>query len=416
MKKKSKYLHKNILMQSIYPLILYKIPYGKTGLFKTIVEFPETEEYQNEARTEFIVKELNVTNNKSVSIRIDPVLCEAFINRNFRSQYLNTAKYVTVQNSVINLFYEEAQGDFNRIGKANFNTVKTWTIGILKGITYLHLHRIIHGDIKASNILIFDNVAKLSDFGSSALLIGDGKQTFNNKMYTPTHRAPEVWNSNEWDLSADIWSLGCTLFELFYGYSLFQVRDTDEEYKTQLKSWCDGDKLTYFDFSSMWKSHCNAEINNIILRCLNPIASERPTIFEILNSLDESKLSSSPPCNYGYLEDCPIVTHRIYNRDNFIHNPVYEDIYRKLQLYESDDEIRMLVMSMYQNHYNLFDNSNLFIKTLLIVVNLLVHRSIPPFLSITRQELEMLLTYSSLINFNYIDWDRFYVKREVFTY
>lgn len=403
-------------MQSICPIILYKTPYGKTGLFKTIVEYQDLEDYPYELKTEFITKELTVVNNRNLSLKINPVLCEAFINKNFKSPYLNTAKYVTIQNGIINLFYDEAQGDFNKVKKANFNTLKTWSLNVIKGIIYLHLHRIIHGDIKASNILIFDGLAKLSDFGSSALLIGEGKQIFNTKMYTPTHRAPEVWNNNEWDLSADIWALGCTLFELFYGYSLFQPKNSNDEYIQQMKTWCEGDKKTYFELPSTWNLQCNNEINIIILKCLNPISSERPTIFEIINMFNLKSAPSSPTCNYRCLEDCPIVTHRIYNRNNFSHNHLCEEIYRKLQIYESDDEIRMLVMSMFQMYYGKIENNNMFLKTLLLIVNLLVHRYTPQFITITRQEIDMLLSYSSDVEFNYINWELFYIKRENFSF
>jgi hypothetical protein len=35
-------------------------------------------------------------------------------------------------------------------------------------------------------------------------------------MYTPTHKSAEVWKENTWGFASDIWSLGCTFFEMNY--------------------------------------------------------------------------------------------------------------------------------------------------------------------------------------------------------
>ena len=273
-------------MQNVDPVIVYKTPFGKTGLFKSIVNYPEVdmEEYPYTLKYEYITKELKIINSSSIGIRLNPVLCEAFIHKNFKSPYLNIAEHVTIQNGVIILFFNEAKCDLNMLKRRNFNNIRLWSLFLIKGIVHLHLHRIIHGDIKSTNILLYDSIAKLSDFGSSALIIGNGNQLFHSKMYTPTHRAPEVWYNDEWGLSADIWALGCTLFEMYYEFSLFQIKKTDNEYINQIEAWCDSsiNKSMIFEFPATWNLPQNQQINEIILKCLNPIASERPTIFEIV--------------------------------------------------------------------------------------------------------------------------------------
>ena len=311
-------------MHSTDPTIVHEEKFGKTGLYKSIVEYHGIDRtlHPYPLKTQFITKKLKVTSNSQISLAINPVLCETFINKHVKSPYLNLAEHVTIQNGVIILFFDQALGDFHRMRKHNFNTTKTWVKSVIKGLTHLHLHRLLHGDIKPANILIFDGIAKLSDFGSSSLIIGDGYQRFHSKLYTPTHRAPEVWLCNQWDLSADIWALGCTIYEMFYGEPLFQVKGSNEEYLNQLETWCSSTttNICNFELSKEWNNPIYTEINRLILTMLNPIQSERPTIFEIVRDpffQDEiQQLSSSPPssqCNYGALKECPIIAQRVYN-------------------------------------------------------------------------------------------------------
>ena len=214
-------------MQSLEPTIVQQKPYKKTGLYKSIVEYQnvDSSNYPYPLKKEFITKQLELISNSNINFEINPILCEAFINKNFKSPYLNTAEFVTIQNGKIILFFNEASGDFHRIKNINYSTVKKWIKSIVKGIVHLHLHRILHGDIKASNVLIFDSIAKISDFGCSSLIVEEGNQRFTNKLYTPTHRAPEIWKTNQCDLSADIWALGCTIFEMVYSAPLFEVKN-----------------------------------------------------------------------------------------------------------------------------------------------------------------------------------------------
>lgn len=430
-------------MQTPEPVIVYKEKYGKTGLFKSTVEYPDlnTSEYPYQLKRYFITKELKIINNTHVGIKINPILCEAFINKNFRSPYLNTAEYVTIQNGTIVLFFNEALGDFHRTGRNNFSRIKQWIKSVVKGIVQLHLGRILHGDISASNILIFNSIAKLSDFGSSALILDNNYQHFNSKLYKPTHRAPEVWKSSQWNLAADMWALGCTIYEMIYGMLLFPVRNTNEEYINQINSWCDPNSLTEnFEISSEWNNPIYEKANKLILKLLNVVPSERPTIFDVLKDPffdDDSyvSLSSSPVnlsigrdsdisetkedlkhCSYELLKECPIIARRVYDKENFISDDRVTRIYKKLQIYESDREIKLLVTCIYQNLINMRLSVNIEVTTLLLIVHLLVHRDTPRLITITRETINDIISLSLEIGFNYIPWNKFYGIYERFEY
>jgi serine/threonine protein kinase len=90
---------------------------------------------------------------------------------------------------------------------------------ITEGINFLHQHHILHGDIKPNNILLLNNTVKLTDFSLSRV-IDKGCIINYNSTYTLCYRPPEV-KENKLYLKSDIWALGCTLYEIFYGTKYF---------------------------------------------------------------------------------------------------------------------------------------------------------------------------------------------------
>lgn len=445
-------------MHQLNPIVVHRVPFGKTGLFKVIVEYSDLdrETYPYHLPNTFITKELKLEDNSTSYIKLNPILSEVFINKAFKSPYLNIARFITIQNSTIIMFFDEANGDFHKIKRLNYKITKQWITSIVKGIVHLHLRRILHGDIKAANILIFDGLAKLNDFGLSSLIIGKGAQRFKQKLYTPTHRPPEMWNGDECDLSADIWALGCTIYEMIYGEPLFKVMKTTEEYQRQIKSWCDFVSQPNSNNSNLfhqeWNNSNNVIINNLILKMLNPISSKRPTIFDIVkddffngtpdrlsfssiisnenfehHSEVNSLFSTSPtesfidslstsPCVYEHLNECPIVSQRLYNRNSFDHDGELIQIYRKLKLREEDRELRMLIICMCESFPRDMRKNQDLIHVLHIMAHLLTHRGIPYLLTVTKKVVFDLLKFSNYINFQYINWDRFYGVERHFIY
>ena len=87
---------------------------------------------------------------------------------------------------------------------------------ILLGLQYLHSQYIIHHDIKEANILLINNVPKLSDFGIS-INLNSGFTSQNEMQCSPYWTAPEVINDNIVSYASDIWSLGITAIEMYTG-------------------------------------------------------------------------------------------------------------------------------------------------------------------------------------------------------
>ena len=87
----------------------------------------------------------------------------------------------------------------------------------LVALSFLHKQGIIHRDIKAANILLTNNgKIMLCDFGIAANLQMQNKRS--TMIGTPYWMAPEVIVKGRlYDQSADIWSLGITIFEMATG-------------------------------------------------------------------------------------------------------------------------------------------------------------------------------------------------------
>ncbi|XP_002971342.2 mitogen-activated protein kinase kinase kinase 3 [Selaginella moellendorffii] len=92
--------------------------------------------------------------------------------------------------------------------------IRSYTRQILSGLAYLHSTSTVHRDIKGANILVDTNgIVKLADFGMAKhLSVESFPLSFKGSPYW---MAPEVIKQTHgYDLSVDVWSLGCTVLEM----------------------------------------------------------------------------------------------------------------------------------------------------------------------------------------------------------
>ncbi|XP_074527519.1 serine/threonine-protein kinase 36 isoform X2 [Halichoeres trimaculatus] len=100
---------------------------------------------------------------------------------------------------------------------------------LVSALYYLHFHRILHRDMKPQNILLGKNgVVKLCDFGF-ARAMSVSTLVLTSIKGTPLYMSPEQVEEKPYDHTADLWSLGCILYELhtgappFCATSIFQL-------------------------------------------------------------------------------------------------------------------------------------------------------------------------------------------------
>lgn len=108
-------------------------------------------------------------------------------------------------------------------GAITESVVRNFTRHILSGLAYLHSKKTIHRDIKGANLLVDSSgVVKLADFGMAKHLTGHSADL--SLKGSPYWMAPELMqavihkdNSSDLAFAIDIWSLGCTIIEMFTG-------------------------------------------------------------------------------------------------------------------------------------------------------------------------------------------------------
>ncbi|XP_057177313.1 serine/threonine-protein kinase 36 isoform X2 [Triplophysa rosa] len=128
---------------------------------------------------------------------------------------------------------EYAEGELFQIleddGSLPEGQVREIACQLVSALYYLHSHRILHRDMKPQNILLGKGgVVKLCDFGF-ARAMSVSTLVLTSIKGTPLYMSPELVEEKPYDHSADLWSLGCILYELhtgappFYTNSIFQL-------------------------------------------------------------------------------------------------------------------------------------------------------------------------------------------------
>jgi len=88
-----------------------------------------------------------------------------------------------------------------------------WMIQLTQGLQHAHARRILHRDIKASNVFLdaHDNI-KIGDLGLGKIL-GESRCALS-QVGTPIYMSPEMCEGKPYDTKSDVWALGCLMFEL----------------------------------------------------------------------------------------------------------------------------------------------------------------------------------------------------------
>ncbi|KAI3462613.1 hypothetical protein Pfo_019276 [Paulownia fortunei] len=187
----------------------------------------------------------------------------------------------------------------NRHGKSN--PPLSWelrlkvSIGAARGLYYLHSrHRVIHRDVKSSNILLDENwVAKISDFGLSKM--GPANDSFThistNVKGTFGYLDPEYFLTRKLTRKSDVYAFGVVLFEVLSGRPAVDIRLEEEQHS--LAGWArycirEGkvDRLIDHNLIGQISPACLKVFVGIAGRCLHTQPQGRPAMADVVMGLE----------------------------------------------------------------------------------------------------------------------------------
>lgn len=150
-----------------------------------------------------------------------------------------------------------------------------YIIDILICLKFLHGHKIIHCDVKPSNILLSSNkVAHLIDLGTATY----ANEQVYKYVQSRNYRAPEVVLRVKYTEKIDMWSLGCVFYEVAKGKMLFDAKDEAELLRNVCKKIGPPPKV--------WKKNCEKVWGMNVIVDANELSEElsdmHPALKEII--------------------------------------------------------------------------------------------------------------------------------------
>ncbi|KAG8479519.1 hypothetical protein CXB51_029281 [Gossypium anomalum] len=185
-----------------------------------------------------------------------------------------------IEGNQLMLIYEYLEN--NSLARALFEsqsildwpTRKKICIGIARGLAYLHEEsrlKIVHRDIKATNVLLDKNLnPKISDFGLAKLDEEDNTHISTRIAGTYGYMAPEYALHGHLTEKADVYSFGIVALEI--AYVLKENGNLLELVDTRIGSDCDKNEVM--------------TMINVALLCTNPTASARPPMSSVVSILE----------------------------------------------------------------------------------------------------------------------------------
>uniref|UniRef100_A0A1J3G4N3 Cysteine-rich receptor-like protein kinase 11 n=2 Tax=Noccaea caerulescens TaxID=107243 RepID=A0A1J3G4N3_NOCCA len=196
---------------------------------------------------------------------------------------------------------------FDPVKQDQLNWSKRYDIigGITRGMLYLHhdsSFRIIHRDLKASNILLDKGMKpKIADFGMARIFGIEQTRADTSKIAgTFGYMAPEYVMHGQISMKSDVYSFGVLVLEIISGKMNIRCNETDGSVDSLVthawRLWRNGSPLGLLDptFGENYISDDVTRCIHIGLLCVQEDPADRPTLSAIILMLNSSRTLPEP--------------------------------------------------------------------------------------------------------------------------
>lgn len=158
---------------------------------------------------------------------------------------------------------------------------QAYAMDICRGLAYLNVELIVHGDLKPHNILIGGGGAKLADFGHAQRLASKSQLTTGqvSQVCTWNYAAPEVIQYKQASFASDVWSFSMIVWEMAIGTWPFKECNNTDEIKQRIQAGIKPGTLQAV------QEKTSKPYADLLAACWKARAEDRPSIESVAESV-----------------------------------------------------------------------------------------------------------------------------------